>query len=98
MQPVKHLLSFVANAEANMLSVHMDRDGIAFLIERLTLLRDLIDRGECEDCHLFTADSIGSELSSTKLTSKAEEAVIVQHVKLYAWTQEWAREHGLIGE
>lgn len=98
MQPVKHLLSFVTNAEANMLSVHMDRDGIAYLIERLTLLRDLIDRGECEDCHLFTADSIGSELSSTKLSGKAEEAVIVQHVKLYSWTQEWARKHGLIGE
>jgi hypothetical protein len=98
MQPVKHLLSFVANAEANMLSVHMDRDGIAYWIERLTHLRDLIDSGECEHCHLFTADSIGSELSSTKLEGKVEEAVIVQHVKLYAWTQEWARKHGLIGE
>ena len=77
MQPVKHLLSFVSNLKANMLSVHMDRDGIAYLIERLTLLRDLIDRGECEDCQLFTVDSIGSDLSSTKLKDKVEEAVIV---------------------
>lgn len=96
MQPVKHLLSFVSNLEANMLSVHMDRDGITFLIERLTLLRDLIDRGECEDCHLFTADSIGSDLSSTKLAGKAEEAVIVQQVNLHAWTQEWAIRHRLM--
>ena len=80
MDKVKHLLSFVANAEANMLSVHMDRDGIAYLIERLTLLRDLIDRGECEDSHLFTADSIGSELSSTKLNGQANEVVVVQAV------------------
>lgn len=98
MDKVKHLLSFVANAEANMLSVHMDRDGIAYLIERLTLLRDLIDRGQCEDCHLFTPESIGTELTSAKLNGQANEVVVAQHVKLYAWTQEWARKHGLIGE
>jgi hypothetical protein len=98
MDKVKHLLSFVANTEANMLSIHLDRDGITYLIERLTLLRDLIDRGECEDCHLFTADSVGSDLSSTKITGKAEEAIVVQHVKLYAWTQEWAKKHSLIEE
>jgi len=97
-ESVKHLLSFVTNSEANMLSVHLDRDGISFLIERLTNLRELIDKGECEDCHMLTADSVGSELSSTKLDGQVNEATIVQHVKLYAWTQEWAKKHRLLEE
>lgn len=96
MDNVKHVLSFVSNAEGNMLSIHMDRDGIDYLIDKLSLLRQLIDRGECEHCHLFTADSIGSDLSSTKLVGSIDETTIVQHVKLYGWTQEWAERHRLL--
>jgi len=98
MESVKHLLSFVTNSEANMLTVHLDRAGISFLIERLTLLRALVDRDECEDCHLFTTNSIGAELSSTKLDGQVNEAIVVQHVKLYAWTQQWAKKHRLLEE
>lgn len=98
MDKVNHLLSFVADSDANMLTIHLDKDGIEFLIERLSKLKELLDSGQCEDCHLFTADSIGTELTSTKIQGQVNEAVVVQHVKLCAWTQEWAREHGLIGE
>lgn len=98
MNEVKHLLSFVANSEANMLTVHLDRDGLEFLMERLSTLKELLDSGQCEDCHLFTAESIGSELTSTKINGQANEAVVVQHVKLCAWTHEWARKHGLVEE
>ncbi len=98
MDKVKHLLSFVANSDANMLTIHLDKDGIEFLIERLSMLKELIDEGQCEDCHLFTAESIGSELTSTKIQGQVNEAVVVQHVKLCAWTQEWAMQHGLTEE
>ena len=37
MDKVSHLLSFVTNSEANMLTVHLDMDGIGILIERLYL-------------------------------------------------------------
>ena len=96
MYRVKHLLSFVANSDANMLTIHLDKDGIEFLIERLSKLKELLDEGQCEDCHLFTADSIGSEQTSTKIQGQLSEAVVAQHVKLCAWTQEWAMKHGLI--
>ena len=86
MEKVSHLLSFVANSEANMLTVHLDMDGIGILIERLSKLKELLDRGQCEDCHLFTPESIGSELTSTKLSGQANEAVVVQHV-LCLWTK-----------
>lgn len=95
---VNHLLSFVANSDANMLTIHLDKDGIEFLIERLSKLRELLDEGQCEDCHLFTAESIGSELTSTKIQGQVNEAVVVQHVKLCAWNQEWAMKHRLIEE
>lgn len=81
-----------------MLTIHLDKAGIEFLIERLSKLRELLDEGQREDCHLFTADSIGSELTSTKIQGQVNEAVVVQHVKLCAWTQEWAMKHRLIEE
>lgn len=96
MGKANHLLSFVANSDANMLTIHLDKDGIEFLIERLSKLKELLDEGQCEDCHLFTTESIGSELTSTKINGQDSEAVVVQHVKLCAWTQEWAMKHGLI--
>lgn len=96
MDKTNHLLSFVANSDGNMLTIHLDKDGIEFLMERLATLKELLENGQCEDCHLFTADSIGTELTSTKINKQDNEAVVVQHVKLCAWTQEWAREHGLI--
>lgn len=98
MDRIKHLLSFVANSDANMLTIHLDKDGIEFLIESLSKLKELLDEGQCEDCHLFTAESIGSELTSTKINGQANEAIVVHHVKLCAWTHDWARKHRLIEE
>ncbi len=61
--PGRLLLSFVANSDANMLTIHLHKDRIEFLIERLSKLKELLDEGHCEDCHLLTADSIGAELT-----------------------------------
>lgn len=96
MENVKHLLSFVTNDDADMLTVHLDSAGIDFLMERLSILKELLHQGQCEDCHLFTPESIGNELTGTKIPGQANEAVVVQHVKLCAWTQEWAQKHQLL--
>lgn len=69
MDKLKHLLSFVTNSEANMLTVHLDRDGIEFLIARLAKLKELLDRSQCEDCHLFT--QWASQRSSRRTACKA---------------------------
>lgn len=98
MSKSKHLLSFIANASANMLTIHLDKDGIEFLMKRLLKLKERLENGQCEDCPVFTADSIGTELTSTKIDGQDNEAVVVQHVKLCTWTEEWARDHGLISE
>ncbi len=91
-----HLLSFVTNCEGNMVSIHMNLDGLTYLIEKLEGLKTLVEDGHCEDAHLFSSDSIGNELSSTKLETVPAEHNVVQHVKLYGWTDEWACAHGLI--
>jgi hypothetical protein len=93
---VPRLLSFVTNREGNMVSIHMNQDGLTYLLEKLESLKALVANGQCEDAHLFTSDSIGNELSSTKLESVPTEINLVQHVKLYGWTDEWASAHGLI--
>lgn len=98
MDKTNHLLSFVASPDANMLTIHMDKDGIELLMGRLAKLKELLENGQCEDSHLFTADSIGMELTSTKINEQDSEADVVQHVKLCAWTQAWARKHGLISD
>ena len=79
-----------------MVSIHMNLDGLTCLLEKLTSLKTLVENGQCEDAHLFTSDSIGSELSSTKIESVPAEHNVVQHFKLYGWTDAWACAHGLI--
>lgn len=58
MDKPNHLLSFVTNSDANMLTIHLDKEGIEFLIERLSKLKELIDNGQCEHCHLFTLSQL----------------------------------------
>lgn len=93
---VRHLLSFVTNQDGNMLTIHVDGDGLSLLIEKLLVLKGLLDSGQCEHTHLFTSDSIGEELSNTKFESVPEESTIVQHVKINCWTREWAEIHRLV--
>ena len=93
---VPHLLSFVSNPEGDMVTVHLDADGLDFLIEQLTILKQLLHDGQCEHIHLFTTDSIGEELSSTRIKSNPAESTVIQHVKLNCWTREWAEKHMLI--
>ncbi len=65
------LVELCYSEDADMLTVHLDSAGIDFLIEQLSILKELLDQGRCEDCHLFTPESIGSELTVRK--SRASE-------------------------
>ncbi len=42
-----HLLSFVTNCEGNMVSIHMNLDGLTYLIEKLEGLKKLVEDGHC---------------------------------------------------
>ena len=90
-----HLLSVVANQDGTMISVHADLRGLDFLINSLSLLRRLVAEGRCEDLHLFSDSALGGELSRTKLVAEVE-TTIVEHLKVYGWTEEWATNHKLL--
>ena len=87
----KYLLSFVADPERHMLSVHMDLNGANALIERLELIRDALANDACEHDHLFAEDG----LTSSKLVPNESDYANIGHVKVYGWNDEWAMKHGL---
>lgn len=91
-----HLLSFAVNEECTMISLHADIGRLNLMIDSLVRLRDLVAAGKCEDLHFFADEALGGELTSTMLTDSASEARVAQHVKVYGWTEEWAKRHGLL--
>ena len=92
-QPPEHVLSFFTDAAGDQLFVHADAAGLDLLIHRLTRLRGHLDRGECEHEHLFTTAWSGAGDLTTRGVAEGEH--VVQHVKIYAWTPEWASKHEL---
>ena len=74
--------------------LHADRDGLSELISRLEHIKDKIEEDICEHDHLFTEEWGGDELSS-KNGIIGEEHNLVHHLKIFGWTSEWAKKHGL---
>ena len=97
MKPAKHLLSFVTNGDGSLVTIHVDRDGVDCLIQELEMIRNRLAKDECEHCHLFSdADIAGDGLSTSKLADQKTEQNMVDAVKIYGWSAEWAARHGLI--
>jgi hypothetical protein len=90
MKPVDYVLTFVKGEEGE-LFMHADAKGLSVLIAALERLKKKAEAGECDHDHLMTAAWAGSELSEKKGLEAGE---LVHHVKLYGWTQEWAKKHG----
>jgi hypothetical protein len=94
----QHLLSFVSDEKGEQVTVHMDKNGIYFLINTLQKLLDHLEEGECEHDHLFTKEWGSDELTSTKAQNLEDEHHQIHHVKFYAWTDEWKIKNRLAKE
>lgn len=79
-----------------MVSMHANPAGLDLLIDSLQRLRQLVIDGKCEDIHLFAETSLGGELTITRLANTTNEVNNVRHLKLYGWTDEWAKRHNLL--
>ncbi len=90
----KHVLSFVIAADGGMVTIHADANGLSLLIDRLSLLRNLVIQGDCPHTHLHAMGVPLDELTTSKLANQPAEKEVVQHVKIYGWTDEWAVRHG----
>jgi hypothetical protein len=86
-----HVLVLVVE-DSNQLFLHADAKGLDMLIKSLELLRSKIDQGECDHDHMMT-ESWG-EGSLTEDLGCETQGNIIHHLKIYAWTEEWAKKHG----
>ena len=87
-----HVLTFVRGEEGE-LFMHADAKGLSVLIRALEGLKKKAEAGISEHEHLMTPSWAGSELSEKKGTESGE---LIHHLKLYGWTEEWARKHGFL--
>ena len=90
------VLSVVASDEGNELSVHMTLAGLDTLIAHLSLLRRSFDKEGDTHSHLMSESWGVGDLTETMLVQERDSgASQVHHVKLYLWSEHWARNHGL---
>ena len=86
-----HVLSLFSDTEGQAF-LHADDKGLEILISALERLRRKIKEGVCDHDHLMTEAWAGDgELTDAKGCEK--EGQLVQHLKIYGWTDEWAKKH-----
>jgi hypothetical protein len=87
-----YVLSFATDKDGDQLFVHADAKGLDYLIRSLTRIRQKIDQDVCDHDHLMMDDWGGAGLSERSMPDGVH---MIHHVKIFGWTQEWARKHGL---
>jgi len=90
------MLSVVANPEGDVLHIHGDVAGLLRLEREVRRLRELAERGECEDGHLLSESWGAGDLTETMLSNEQVNGWRqVHHVKVFGWSAEWSNRHGL---
>jgi hypothetical protein len=94
---MRRLLSFCTNSAGEAVHLHSNLEGLKELRRRLDVLITSLEAGRVEHDHLFTEAWAGEELTATMLAQEASGGYrVVNEVKIFAWTPEWAEKHGLI--
>ena len=73
------LLTFEYDSAGEVVTLHLNREGLEYLIGVLVRMRDL---AAPDHVHLMTADWGGEELTDQK---QASGSVLIHHVKLCKW-------------
>jgi hypothetical protein len=92
MAKLDHVLSFATDKNCEQLFIHADGKGLDILIRSLQNIRAKLGQDVCEHDHLMTDEWGGTELSERTLPDAIHT---IHHVKIYGWTPEWKRKHGL---
>ena len=91
------LLSFIVSKDRDELSVHADSDGLRILEREIRRARQSLESGKSEHFHLFTENWApdGELTGSMPSENESDGAKAIQHLKFYAWTQEWKKKNEL---
>jgi hypothetical protein len=96
MEQPHYLLSVTSGSEGEVVTLHADRQGLAFLRSRLDALLESLESGECDHEHFRSADWAGFELSTSMLPGERDAGHrSVHHLQVFAWTDEWKAKHSL---
>ncbi len=92
----KCLLSFVTDKNGQ-LFIHADREGLEMLMRLgISSLQKALKSDKCEDAHFMSKSWGPGELSETILDTETQDGCVqIHHVKIYSWTGEWKKKHGL---
>jgi len=86
-----HVLCLVSD-DSNQVFLHADARGLDLLIKSLQRLRKKIDQDDCDHDHLMT-ESWGDG-ALTEPIGCEPDGQLVHHLKIYGWTDEWAKKNG----
>ncbi len=90
----EHVLALFSDNEGQV-SLHADDKGLEILITALQRLRQKISETTCEHDHLIT-EAWGGSGELTEAQGCETEGQLVHHLKLYGWTDEWAKKKKFI--
>lgn len=94
---MQRLLSVSTDPAGQVVHLHGNLEGLKDLRRRLDERIGALEDGRVEHDHLLTEAWAGEELTATLLEQEASEGYrIVNELKLFAWTAEWATKHGLV--
>ncbi|MCP3875774.1 MAG: hypothetical protein GY699_21800, partial [Desulfobacteraceae bacterium] len=89
-----YLLSVTTEKDGDIVYIHADKNGLEFLENTIRRLRANLEKDECDHDHLFTEAWAGDELTETMIEKeKQDNCNQVHHVKIYSWTDVWAKKH-----
>ncbi|MBI1322774.1 hypothetical protein GC170_06275 [bacterium] len=92
------MISFVTNPESGELFIHADLVGLAELERLFGALKKGVAQDDCPHTHYFGPAWGGDELAESMLEQERDTGCkTIHHVKVYGWTEVWARKHGLKG-
>jgi len=84
---VDHLLTFVKDPNSDEIFMHIDVQGLDFLIGELQEIREGLVEDRFDHDHFFTPDWAGWQLSNIMPEfEKKAGSTLIHHLKIYGWS------------
>lgn len=92
----KQLLAFVIDNKHDLLTLHMDSDGLDCLIRHLQHLRSSLAAGKYDHFHMFSKDWGDGELTISTMGEQIDDGRAIHQLNAYVWTDESVEAKGFV--